>query len=132
MSNRVYLFDELMREDVSLLGRYAFLEKYGLDKEYIYDKITGQYIREITKKSLKDIKEWKLNQMKRITVKEWRAMGKVKAWLMDMEEDATVLSRSEWLDRHGSNHESIFNRIQKEREEIGQGELNLWRDSSDV
>ena len=132
MSNRVYLFDELMREDVSLLGRYAFLEKYGLDKEYIYDKITGQYIREITKKSLKDIKEWKLNQMKRITVKEWRAMGKVKAWLMDMEEDATDLSRSEWLDRHGSNHESIFNRIQKEKEEIGQGELNLWRESNDV
>ena len=53
MSNRVYLFDELMHEDVSLLGRYAFLEKYGLDKEYIYDKITGQYIREITKKIFK-------------------------------------------------------------------------------
>ena len=66
------------------------------------------------------------------TIKERKIMGKVKAWLMDMEEDATVLSRSEWLGKHGSSHESIFNRIQKEREEIGQGELNLWRDSSDV
>jgi|TARA_Y100000034_G_C6543457_1_gene234557 capsid protein len=59
-------------------------------------------------------------------------MGKIKAWLMDMEEDATVLSRSEWLGKHGSNHESIFDRIQKEKEEIGQGELNLGKGSSDV
>ena len=33
MSNRVYLFDELMHEDALTIGRYAFLEKYGLDKE---------------------------------------------------------------------------------------------------
>ena len=55
MSNKVYLFDELMYEDVSRLGRAGFLEKYGLDKEYIYDKITGQYIRDITRKALADI-----------------------------------------------------------------------------
>tara|TARA_R100000687_G_scaffold70491_1_gene60134 strand:- start:158 stop:337 length:180 start_codon:yes stop_codon:yes gene_type:complete len=55
LSNKVYLFDELMYEDVSLLGRSGFLEKYGLDKEYIYDKITGQYIRDITRKALEDI-----------------------------------------------------------------------------
>jgi len=56
LSNKVYLFDELMYEDVPLLGRSGFLEKYGLDKEYIYDKITGQYIRDITRKALADIK----------------------------------------------------------------------------
>ena len=56
MSNKVYLFDELMYEDVPRLGRFGFLEKYGLDKEYIYDKITGQYIRDITRKALEDTK----------------------------------------------------------------------------
>jgi len=56
LSNKVYLFDELMYGDVPLLGRAAFLEKYGLDKEYIYDKITGQYIRDITRKALEDTK----------------------------------------------------------------------------
>ena len=56
MSYKVYLFDELMYEDVPLLGRFGFLEKYGLDKEYIYDRITGQYIRDTTRKALADIK----------------------------------------------------------------------------
>mgnify|MGYP006402844365 CR=1 FL=1 len=61
MSNRVYLFDELMHEDALTIGRYAFLEKYGLDKEDVYDYVVGKHIREITKKSLEDIKKWKIN-----------------------------------------------------------------------
>jgi len=102
MANRAYLFDELMDEDALLIGRQAFLEKYGLDKEAIYDKVNGEYIREITKKSLR-ASQWELIQMKRITIKEWRAMSKIKSWLMDMEEDATIMSRGSWLEKHG-NH----------------------------
>jgi len=66
-----------------------------------------------------------------MTVKEWRTMGKVKAWLMDMEEDATILPRSEWVQKHGTDREYIFDKIQGELEEI-QGELNLWRDNNSV
>ena len=46
-----------------------------------------------------------------MTVKEWRAMGKIKAWLMDMEEDATILPRSEWVKKHGMDREYIFDKI---------------------
>jgi len=131
LSNRVYLFDELMCEDVPRLGRDGFLEKYGLDKEYIYDKITGEYIRDITRKIVEDVEEWKLNQMRIMTIKEWRAMGKIKEWLMYMEEDATILPRSEWVKKHGMDREYIFDKIQGELNEI-QGELNLWRDNNSV
>ena len=123
MTNRAYLFDELMDEDALLIGRQAFLEKYGLDKEAIYDKVNGEYIREITKKSLR-ASQWELIQMKRITIKEWRAMSKIKSWLMDMEEDATIMSRGSWLEKHGKDKEYIFERIQAELAEV-QGELEL-------
>ena len=123
MTNRTYLFDELMDEDALLIGRQAFLEKYGLDKEAIYDKVNGEYIREITKKSLR-ASQWELIQMKRITVKEWKEMSKIKAWLMDMEEDATIMSRGLWLEKHGKDKEHIFDRMQAELAEV-QGELEL-------
>ena len=55
--NNVYLFDEVMRDDVALLGRAKFLEKYGNDMEGYYDKISGQEIRKILADSLKSIRE---------------------------------------------------------------------------
>ena len=123
MTNRAYLFDELMDEDALLIGRQAFLEKYGLDKEAIYDKVNGEYIREITKKSLR-ASQWELIQMKKITVKEWKEMSRIKSWLMDMEEDATIMSRGSWLQKHGTDKEYIFERMQAELAEV-QGELEL-------
>ena len=57
-------------------------------------------------------------------------MSKIKDWLMDMEEDATSLPREEWVQKHGTNQEHIFDRIQGELEELGQGDLNLWRDNN--
>lgn len=125
----IQIIDNKIREDVSL-GREAFLNKYGLDKEELYDKITCENIREITKKALEDIKERKQYQMTYRTIKEYRAMSKIKDWLMEMEEDATSMSRENWVQKHGTNQEHIFSRVQGELDEIGQGELNLWRDNN--
>jgi hypothetical protein len=36
-------------------------------------------------------------------------MGKVKAWLMDMEEDAMSMTREEWCDRHGESLIEVYN-----------------------
>jgi len=119
-----------MKEDALTMGRYDFLEKYGLDKEDFYDKIQGEYIREITKKALEDIKERKQYQMTYRTIKEYRAMSKIKDWLMDMEEDATSMPRENWVQKHGTNQEHVFDRVQGELEELGQGDLNLWRDNN--
>jgi len=51
-------------------------------------------------------------------------MSKIKAWLMDMEEDATIMSRGLWLQKHGKDKEHIFDRMQAELSEV-QGELEL-------
>ena len=53
-------------------------------------------------------------------------MGKVKAWLMDMEEDATHLSKDEWIRKHGQAREYIFDKVQDELSEI-QGTLDLTK-----
>ena len=106
-----------MEDDAKLLSRHNFLEKYGGHSEWFYDKIHGELIREILADSLKSIEQRELNQMRRITVKEWKTMGKVKAWLMDMEEDATHLSLNEWTAKHGSYRKEIWDRVQTEREE---------------
>ena len=36
-------------------------------------------------------------------------MGKVKAWLMDMEEDAMSMTREEWCDKHGESLIEVYN-----------------------
>ena len=58
----IQIIDNKIREDVSL-GREAFLNKYGLDKEELYDKITCENIRAILKESLEDIRKWKQQEM---------------------------------------------------------------------
>ena len=58
----IQIIDNKMREDVSL-GREAFLNKYGLDKEELYDKITCENIRAILKESLEDIRKWKQREI---------------------------------------------------------------------
>ena len=45
------------------LGREVFLNKYGLDKEELYDKITCENIRTILKESLEDIRKWKQQEI---------------------------------------------------------------------
>jgi len=107
MTNKVYLFDELMTEDVLLLVRYDFLNKYGKEKEPYYDKITGDYIRKITAESLHSIKQWK---------KKEELMSKVKDWLIEMEEDAVHLSLTDWISIHGKSHKEIWERINSDSE----------------
>jgi len=58
----IQIIDNKIREDVSL-GREAFLNKYGLDKEELYDKITCENIRAILKESLEDIRKWKQREI---------------------------------------------------------------------
>ncbi len=41
-------------------------------------------------------------------------MGKIKDWIMIMEEDATVMDRGEWIEKHGSTHINTFEKIQTE------------------
>jgi|TARA_R110000823_G_scaffold297798_2_gene418036 hypothetical protein len=43
-------------------------------------------------------------------------MGRIKDWLHLLEEDATLLSREEWLQKHGENHVHIYNEINGEED----------------
>jgi len=99
-------------EDVKL-GRAAFLDKYGLDKEELYDKITGENIRAIVKDSLQSIREWKQKEID---------MASVSDWLIEMEEDAGRLARSEWVAKHGASRVEIWERANGAD---NQGELKL-------
>ena len=36
-------------------------------------------------------------------------MGKVKAWLMDMEEDAIDMTQEAWCDKHGESLIEVYN-----------------------
>ena len=101
-----------MREDISL-GRYAFLDKYGEDMESYYDMVTAEHIRDIVKTSLINIQKWKQKET---------LMGRVSDWLIEMEEDAGYLSRSEWVAKHGSSRISIWN---KANDSSNQEELEL-------
>ena len=108
---------KMMYDDAKELGRHAFIEKYGAHSEWIYDKVQGEFIREILKESLARID--KQNERDKL-------MGRIKDWLIDMEEDATVLPRDEWVQKHGQSREHIFDKVQGELAEV-QGELNLTK-----
>ena len=41
-------------------------------------------------------------------------MGRVKDWLMDMEEDARVLTREDWIEKHGENQIDTYNEVHQE------------------
>ena len=45
-------------------------------------------------------------------------MGKVKDWLMDMEEDASWMSINEWLDKHGRSNQEVYETINGEQQDI--------------
>ena len=40
-------------------------------------------------------------------------MGKVKAWLMDMEEDAMSMTREAWCDKHGESLIEVYNEARR-------------------
>ena len=111
MMKAKFEYSSSMYRDGNTIGRDKFLEKYGEDKEELYD-----HIKEL------DYIIWRVRNT--ITKLEENSMGKVKDWLMEMEEDATIMSRKSWLEMHGKNKEYIFDRIQAELDEV-QGELEL-------
>jgi len=41
-------------------------------------------------------------------------MGKVKDWVIEMEQDALYLTREEWTDKHGESAVEVYNKIQAE------------------
>jgi hypothetical protein len=49
--------------------------------------------------------------------------GGVKNWLMDMEQDATEMSREEFIKKHGQSHVDVYDKIQKEKEEVGESKM---------
>jgi hypothetical protein len=54
--------------------------------------------------------------------------GAVKGWLMDMEQDAAEMSKEEFIKKHGSSHMDIWNRIQQEKEELGESKKTLVKE----
>ena len=48
-------------------------------------------------------------------------MGKLKAWLMQLEEEALDMTREEFLEAHGEFHLAVWTRVQacKELEQLG-------------
>ena len=45
-------------------------------------------------------------------------MGRVKDWLMDMEEDAVWMSLDEWLDKHGTSNQEVYEIINGPTQDI--------------
>ena len=45
-------------------------------------------------------------------------MGKVKDWLMDMEEDASWMSINEFLDKHGRSNQEVYEIINGPTQDI--------------
>ena len=41
-------------------------------------------------------------------------MGKVKDWVIEMEQDALDMSREEWTNKHGESAVEVYNKIQAE------------------
>jgi len=54
-------------------------------------------------------------------------MGKVKSWLMQMEEDALHMDRDEWCAEHGESCIEIWNEARRKAQEEGydQEETNM-------
>jgi hypothetical protein len=49
-------------------------------------------------------------------VLEEMKMGKVKNWLMGMEEDASYMSLDEWTDKHGEWNKMVYESVNGEEE----------------
>ena len=101
-----------MYDDAKELSRAAFLEKYGGHKEWMYDKVHAEMIRKILKESLAQID--KRNERNKL-------MGKVKNWLIEMEDAATFLTLPEWTKLYGTNQKEIWERINSSDEQYDLG-----------
>jgi|TARA_B100001094_G_scaffold92971_2_gene88846 hypothetical protein len=48
-------------------------------------------------------------------------MGKVKAWIMDMEEDAIDMTREAWCERHGESLIEVYNEARRKYADLVEG-----------
>ena len=95
----------MMYEDAKKLGRYDFMEKHGAHKEWLYDKIHGELIREILKESLESIDKWQ---------KKERHMSRVSDMLMGMQEEASHITKEEFVSKYGWINENVWDDVHKE------------------
>jgi len=49
-------------------------------------------------------------------------MGRVKDWLIEMQEDAAEMSREEWMEKHGESAVEVYNDVHRAIQGI-QGDL---------
>ena len=62
-------------------------------------------------------------------------MGKVKAWVMDMEEDAIDMAVEEWTDKHGESLIEVYHEARREHLHKGkkiEEAFDAWWDSNEA
>ena len=102
----------MIHKDAVDLSRADFLKKYGDHMECTYDKVHGELIREILKESLNQIaKDKERNKL----------MGRIKDWLIDMEEAATFMTLPEWIKVYGTNQREVWERVNSNDEQYDLG-----------
>ena len=102
----------MIHKDALDLSRSDFLEKYGDHKEWLFDKVHGILIQEILKESLNQIaKDKERNKL----------MGRVKNWLIEMEEAATFMTLPEWIKVYGTNQREVWERVNSNDEQYDLG-----------
>ena len=70
------------------------------------------------------------NVMKLIQIVSVKDMGKVKQWLMNMEEDAAEMSKLIFCLKHGAVHQDIWDRVNDPNYDDGMREPEEVRDGS--
>ncbi len=96
-----------MYHDGHVLDRNKFLDRYGEDKEELYN-----HIKEL------DYVIWRVKNIVDKVTQEDKLMGRVKDWLIEMEEDASDLSLSDWIAIHGVGHKEIWERINSDKDQF--------------
>lgn len=61
-------------------------------------------------------------------------MGKLKAWLMQLEDDALYMTREEFLEAHGEFNIGVWTRVQacKELEQLGVDDGKIYKLSQEM
>ena len=93
-------YSSSMYRDGHEINKEKFLNKYGEDKEELYN-----HIKEF------DYIVWRVYYIIDKIVEEDKTMSRVKDWLIEMEEDATHLSLTDWVAIHGISHKEIWEKI---------------------
>lgn len=102
----------MMYEDAKKLSRHDFCQKYGQDKEWFFDKVHGEIIRQILKESLESIRKDK---------KKEKDMSRVSDMLIGMQEEAPYFTKEAFISKYGWTNEHVWD----EAHEENNNQLNL-------